>query len=32
LTGRTTLRLSLDYQAQTRASSTNGSVSLGYNF
>jgi len=32
LNGRTTLRLSLDYQAQTRASSTNGSVSLGYAF
>ena len=32
LNERTTLRLSVDYQAQTRASSTNGSVSLGYAF
>ncbi|MEI7773512.1 MAG: autotransporter-associated beta strand repeat-containing protein [Verrucomicrobiota bacterium] len=32
LNERTTLRLSVDYQAQTRASSTNGAVSLGYAF
>ena len=32
LNERTTLRLSVDYQTQSRATSTNGSVSLGYAF
>jgi hypothetical protein len=32
LNERTTLRLSVDYQTMTRATSTNGSVSLGYAF